>query len=162
MFIPISCLLSSTKLFNAIVDGYGKIFVWQFMHGCRLQTTLLQLMNCCWYCTIWRAAVGTECLSPYPSHAHRKSCGYPQRTPYPQNPKILHTHTRTLSFHYKMLILICYLSHWQLATTWCMFYAWCWWQLYKAFDCRILYGLKQTWQSKYSWLLRVFTFLFLN
>ena len=41
-------------------------------------------------------------------------------SPHPQNPKILHTHTHTLSFHYKRPILICCLSHWQLATTWCM------------------------------------------
>jgi len=32
-------------------------------------------------------------------------------SPYPQNPKILHTRTRTLSFHYKRPILICCLSH---------------------------------------------------
>ena len=35
----------------------------------------------------------------------------PTGSPYPQNPKILHTHTRTLSFHYKRFILICCLSH---------------------------------------------------
>ena len=36
-----------------------------------------------------RAAVGTNFLSPYPSHAHRKFCGYPHRIPIatePQNP----------------------------------------------------------------------------
>ena len=37
--------------------------------------------------------------------------GIPTGSPYPQNPKILHTHTRTLSFHYKTPILICCLSH---------------------------------------------------
>jgi len=58
-----------------------------------------------------RAAVETEFLSPYPSHALRKSCGYPTGSQYQQNPKILHTHTRTLSFHYKRPILICCLSH---------------------------------------------------
>ena len=58
-----------------------------------------------------RAAVGTEFLSPYPSHTHRKSVGIPTGSPYPQNPQILHTHTRTLSFHYKRPILICCLSH---------------------------------------------------
>ena len=45
---------------------------------------------------VGRAAVGTEVLSPYPSHTHRKSCAYPTGSPYPQNPKILHTHTRTV------------------------------------------------------------------
>jgi len=52
-------------------------------------------------CQRTRAAVETEFLSPYPSHTHRKSC----------YPKILHTRTRTLSFHYKRPILICSLSH---------------------------------------------------
>ena len=49
--------------------------------------------------------------------------GIPTGSPYPQNPKILHIHARTLSFHYKRPILICCLSPWQLATTLCMFYA---------------------------------------
>jgi len=35
----------------------------------------------------------------------------PTGSPYPQNPKILHAHTRTVSFHYKRRILICCLSH---------------------------------------------------
>ena len=35
----------------------------------------------------------------------------PTGSPYPQNPKIIHTHTRILSFHYKRFILICCLSH---------------------------------------------------
>jgi len=94
--------------------------------------------------------VGTEFLSPYPSHNHRKSCGYPHRIPIPtetQTPTYLYLHPNlglwantTLSikpevgrwtsasfcrdnFHYKRRILIFCLSHWQLATTWCMFYA---------------------------------------
>ena len=37
--------------------------------------------------------------------------GIPTGSPYPQNPKILHTHTRTLSFHYKTPILICCSLH---------------------------------------------------
>jgi len=42
-----------------------------------------------------RAAVGTEFLSPYPSHTHRKSRGYPHRIPIPtepQNPTYPYTH----------------------------------------------------------------------
>jgi len=34
-----------------------------------------------------KAAVGTEFLSPYPSHTHRKSCGYPHRIPIPTEPQ---------------------------------------------------------------------------
>ena len=34
-----------------------------------------------------RAAVGTEFLSPYPSHAHRKFCGYPHSIPIPTEPQ---------------------------------------------------------------------------
>ena len=34
-----------------------------------------------------RDAVGTKFLSPYPSHAHRKFCGYPHRIPIPTEPE---------------------------------------------------------------------------
>jgi len=56
--------------------------------------------------------------------------------PYPQkilwvSPQDPHTHRTPTSyilipapsFYYKTPILICCLSHWQFATTWCMFYA---------------------------------------
>ena len=33
------------------------------------------------------AAVGTEFLPPYPSHTHRKSCGYPHGIPIPTEPQ---------------------------------------------------------------------------
>ena len=42
-----------------------------------------------------RAAVGMEFISPYPSHTHRKSRGYPHRIPIltePQNPTCPYTH----------------------------------------------------------------------
>ena len=68
-----------------------------------------------------RAAEGTEFLP----HTHpiptENPVGITTRFPYPENPKILHTHTRTLSFHYKRYILICCLSHWQLVGYYMMY-----------------------------------------
>ena len=66
-------------------------------------------------------ATATCCLSGLPwgrnlyPHTYPISTenpvGIPTGSPYPQNPKILHTHIRTLSSHYKRPILICCLSH---------------------------------------------------
>jgi len=64
----------------------------------------LRWVSCLWNLTtvkargMYRAAVGIEFQSPYPSHSHRKKpVGIPTEFPYPQNPEILHTYTPHLA-----------------------------------------------------------------
>jgi len=105
--------------------------------SCLVIKACSQHMNWCWLIgaqsvrALW--TVPCTCLPGLPwwrnfyPHTHpiptENPVGIPTGSPDPQNPKILHTHTHILSFHYKRPISICCLSHWQLATTWCMFYA---------------------------------------